>query len=375
MHIGLLTLGDCNDVGYWSGTPSNMSLALQKSGHEISHLGPLHAPFLLPLKVVSHLRSVVGGAKDNPIYSQRIGAQYARNAMQRVLGVKPEALMVIAGSVFAGQIPHGIPMVYASDATFRVLVDYHPKYRAMSLRARNIADEMEASSLRRADLVIYPSDWAARSAVRDYSVDPAKVHVIPWGANCDAPAAIADRRQGRATPFRLLFVGVNWQGKGAAIAVDTLNALRAMGVPAELTICGCTPPNSVNAPGLTIIPFLDKNDPDQLRRLRQLYTDADLFILPTRADCYGIAFCEAAAFGVPSLAPDTGGVPSAVADGLNGILLPSSADGMAYADVAATLFRDPERLAALRTSSRKRSEDVLNWGAWATQLSRLMELL
>jgi glycosyltransferase involved in cell wall biosynthesis len=374
MHLGLLTVGDSSDVAYWSGTPANMSRALQHAGHRISHLGPLHAPSLLPLKVLTHLRGLVGRIKDNPMYSQHIGAQFAREALQRIDAVKPDAVLVIAGSVFAGRIPPGIPVIYASDATFRVLVDYHPHYRAMSPQARKTADGMEATSLQRADLVIYPSDWAARSAVQDYGVSRDKVHVVPWGANCEAPATIADRAPGQVA-LRLLLVGVNWTEKGAQIAVDALNALRAMGIPAELTICGCTPPDPVSIPGLTVIPFLDKNDPSQLQRLRQLYAEADLFILPTRADCYGIAYCEAAAFGVPSLAPNTGGVPSAVADRVNGIVLPYDADGPAYAAVAAALFNDPERLAALRISSRKRYDEELNWEAWAKTVCGLIERL
>ena len=191
-----------------------------------------------------------------------------------------------------------------------------PTTGILSRAARENAERLERNTIARADLVLYPSEWAAESAVRDYGADPARVHVIPWGANLeeapDRASVLGCRKPG---PCRLLFIGANWEEKGADIAIGTLAELRGRGVEAELVICGCTPPKPVTQDGLTIIPYLDKNDREQRKRLDQLYRDADFFLLPTRADCYGIVFCEAAAHGVPSIAPATGGVPCAIRDG------------------------------------------------------------
>lgn len=127
--------------------------------------------------------------------------------------------------------------------------------------------------------------------------------------------------------------------------------------------------------GLTIVPFLDKNDRAQRERLSQLYRDADLFLLPTRADCYGIVFCEAAAHGIPSIAPATGGVPGAVCDGETGVLVPPNATTADYATVIADVFGNPERLARLKQSSRDAYEARLNWQAWGRRVSDLMQTL
>jgi glycosyltransferase involved in cell wall biosynthesis len=242
--------------------------------------------------------------------------------------------------------------------------------------ARDIAERLERNTIARADLVLYPSEWAAESAIKDYGADRARVHVIPWGANLEeAPdrASVLGRR--KPGPCRLLFIGANWQEKGADTAVETLAELRDRGVEAELVICGCTPPKPVSQDGLTIIPYLDKNDREQRNRLAQLYRDADFFLLPTRADCYGIVFCEAAAHGVPSIAPATGGVPGAIRDGETGILLPPNATKTDYAIVISETFANPDRLARLRQSSRDAYEARLNWQVWGRRVSELIQAL
>jgi glycosyltransferase involved in cell wall biosynthesis len=188
----------------------------------------------------------------------------------------------------------------------------------------------------------------------------------------DRASVLGPRKPG---PCRLLFIGANWEEKGADIAAGTLAELRASGVDAELVICGCAPPKPCSQEGLTIIPFLDKNDREQRDRIGQLYRDADFFLLPTKADCYGIVFCEAAAHGVPSIAPATGGVPGAVRDGETGILLPANATKADYAKVISEVFANPAQLARLKRSCRDTYEASLNWQAWGRRVSELIQTL
>ncbi|MFH0295868.1 glycosyltransferase family 4 protein [Bradyrhizobium sp. 31Argb] len=353
-----------------------MSKSLANEGHEVVHIGPLNAPILPLYKTYSRLCRAFHRPGLSPFHAGPVVAQYAADAARKIRAVSPDIVFAPAGSNFAWNVPKGVPLVYASDATFRLVENYHPNYRNLSRNAREIAERLERNTIARADLVLYPSKWAAESAVRDYGVDRARVHVIPWGANLeeapDRASVLGCRKPG---PCRLLFIGANWKEKGADIAVGTLAELRGRGVEAELVICGCTPPKPVTQDGLTIIPFLNKNDREQRNRLDQLYRDADFFLLPTRADCYGIVFCEAAAHGVPSIAPATGGVPGAIRDGETGILLPPDATKEDYATVISETFACPERLARLRQSSRDAFEVRLNWQAWSRRVSDLIQTL
>jgi glycosyltransferase involved in cell wall biosynthesis len=375
-RIAFATIGDASEMRFWSGTPFHMSKSLANEGHEVVNIGPLSAPILPLYKTYSRFCRMLHRQCLSPFHAGPVVAQYAADAARKIRAASPDIVFAPAGSTFAWGVPDGIPLVYASDATFRLVDNYHPNYRNLSPAARGIAERLERNTIARADLVLYPSEWAAESAIRDYGADPARVHVIPWGANLqeapDRASVLGFRRPG---PCRLLFIGANWKEKGADLAIGTLAELRGRGVDAELVICGCTPPKPVTQDGLTIIPYLDKGDREQRNRLDQLYRDADFFLLPTQADCYGIVFCEAAAHGVPSIAPATGGVPCAVRDGETGILLPPNATKADYAKVILQAFANPDRLARLKQSSRDAFEARLNWQAWGRRVSDLMRTL
>jgi glycosyltransferase involved in cell wall biosynthesis len=221
--------------------------------------------------------------------------------------------------------------------------------------------------------VIYSSAWAARSAIEDYGADPAKIHVVPFGANIDEPPArevVLARKQ--SEQCRLLFLGVDWVRKGGDIAFETLLKLEELGIRAELVVCGCTPPQGVAHERMKIIPFLDKNDERQRKELEQLLMSADFLLLPTRADCTPIVFCEASAFGLPVVATNTGGVPEVVREGENGFLLPYEARGEAYAEVIARVYHDDERYAELVRASRAAFEERLNWDAWGVAVKHIL---
>lgn len=375
-RIAFVTIGDGSNVRFWSGTPFHMSESLANEGNDVIHIGPLSAPILPFYKAYSKLLRTFGRRGLAPFQATPVVAQYSTDAARKIRAVSPDVVFAPAGSTFAWNVPAGIPLVYASDATFRLIDGYHPNYRNLSRAARETSERLERETIARADLILYPSQWAAESAVRDYGADPARVHVVPWGANLkEAPNRISVLGGRKPGPCRLLFIGVNWEEKGADIAVATLAELRARGVETELVICGCTPPKPVSQEGLTIIPYLDKNDREQRDRLDQLYREADFFLLPTRADCNPIVLCEAAAHGLPSIVRATGGVPYAVREGETGILVPPSATKTDYATVISEIFANPDRLERLRQSSRDAFEARLNWPVWGRRVSELIQNL
>jgi len=376
LRIGFVTAGDPRDPRVWSGTPYHMASALAANGAEIIPIGPLKAVFLKPFKVYAKLRQLAGLGRPSPFHAMPVARQYAADMARKVESVAPDIVFAPAGAAYAYNVPADIPLAYASDATSQRVVGYHPHYRNLPLRAQRTIHALEQRTIDRADLLLYPSDWAARSAISDFGADPAKVAMLPWGANMTDPptraVALSERRPG---PCRLLFAGVSWHAKGADIAIEALRLLRQKGGDCELVIVGTTPPEPIDEPGLTVVPFLDKRHPEGRAALDRLYREADIFMLPTRGDCYGIAFCEAAAYGVPSIAPATGGVPGAVADGETGLLVPEEARGQAYADAISALFNDRARFEEMRISARDAFEARLNWDAWAKASIRRMRAL
>ena len=111
----------------------------------------------------------------------------------------------------------------------------------------------------------------------------------------------------------------------------------------------------------------------QAEQLARLFEESDYLLLPTRSECYGMVFCEASAYGVPSITTDTGGVAGVVVEGSNGFLLPEEARGDRYAKVIAGLEGDESRYKQLCLSSRREYETRVNWDVWAEQVGILLD--
>lgn len=280
-------------------------------------------------------------------------------------------------SLFRVRPPKGVVTVYTSDATPTVYKNSEigqafDSWLKLSRRLDPLILKAETQTFGAADLLLWPSRWLKRGADPLYGLDPAKSLVVPWGANIPAP----DLRGGtppalaQGAPLDILFVGRDWNAKGGPVTAETVALLRAAGVDARLTVVGCTPPDTgLPAQALTVHPSLDKTDPQELALFQSLYESAHFIMMPS-FESYGFAYCEASAYGLPSLCLDTGGVP--VDDGENGHALPVGSGASDYMAVIQSYLAAPDRYAALRASTRQMYLDKLNWPAWAKRTASLI---
>ena len=223
---------------------------------------------------------------------------------------------------------------------------------------------------------IYPSHWAARSAIEDYGADPAKVHVVPYGANLANPPAdseVLECARSRAR-CQLLFMGREWQRKGGETVFAALLDLIERGIDANLVVVGCDP--GVTHDKVEVVPFLNKQIPEDLERYLGLWRQSAFLFMPSRQETFGAIFAEAAANALPVISRRTGGIPDAVEHGVSGYVLPEEASPGDYADVIEQIWKDPAKYQALAQGARGRFERVLNWDAWADRTTALIaELL
>jgi len=88
--------------------------------------------------------------------------------------------------------------------------------------------------------------------------------------------------------------------------------------------------------------------------IENLLCCADLFLLPSSEESFGLAALEAMSCGTPVIASQVGGLPEVVSHGQDGLLFPVS-DTQAMADGAIELLQDPSRLAAFRAAARDKA--------------------
>ncbi len=374
LKIAFLTSLDPQDKRSWSGSLYYMTRALQKHCGDVFYVGPMNAPIEILIGKIMH-RSTRLFFRKNFMYfhSALVAKRYAKIAAQRLARQSFDVIVTPAAATEIAFLKTDVPIVLIKDATYPLLHNYYQIFSNLHQRSFNELTLNEDLALKKARVLLYSSTWAARSAIEDYGADPAKIHVVPFGANLDEipPREVVLARE-KSERCRLLFLGVDWVRKGGDIAYETLLKLEEIGIEAELIVCGTTPPPGIAHERMKVIPFLDKNDEQQARAIEKLYATSDFLILPTRADCVPNVFREANAFGVPIITTDTGGVADAVRDGENGYVLPFEAQGKAYARVIAELYQDDQRYAEMVRASRAAFDERLNWDAWGIAVNKLI---
>jgi glycosyltransferase involved in cell wall biosynthesis len=185
------------------------------------------------------------------------------------------------------------------------------------------------------------SDWAARNLAAHYPECRDKLHVLPYPVRTlGDPAWIEerfDRSRRRDGPVRVLFMGGDFPRKGG---FELVNAWRAadfgsrarLDLVTDWTIDGSSLPPGVRRVG-GILPNTPPWD--------DLWRGADLFVMPTRHEAFGMVFQEAAAAGIPSIATDINAVPEIVQNGVGGILVPPG-DAPALVAALRTLVDAPD---------------------------------
>jgi len=373
-NIALLTALDAQDRRSWSGTYYYLAQSLQKYCGDVTFIGPLSAFSEMLVGRLTHKSAQLFLHKNFAFrHTYAVSKRYAKVADMRLAGEPFDVIFALSGATEIAFLQTDIPIVLVEDANFAVLRGYHQNFSYLLKSSAYQIDDIQKRGISKADMVLYPTAWAARAAIEYYHADKQKTHIIPFGANLEkVPTRERVLARQRSDQCRLLFIGVNWERKGGEIALETLSELEKLGIMAELTICGCIPPKGRSHPRMKIISYLDKNDEGQREKLEKLYMEADFFLLPTRNECFGIAMCEANAFGLPVITTQTGGVPEVVKNGENGFTLPYSAKGDVYANIIARTYRDTSYYHYLVRASRAAYEERLNWDAWGIATKKVL---
>lgn len=190
------------------------------------------------------------------------------------------------------------------------------------------------------------SAWAA-NGLRAAGVEDDRILELPPGVDLDQWHPHPELRHGEAERLpRLLFVGGDFRRKGGDLLVEACRTV--FRGRCELDIV-TRDPAVTPGPGIRVH-AAEPNSP----LLRDLYARADLFVMPSRAECFGIATVEALASGIPVIAGDVGGARSIVDPGETGWLVEPTSDGIVAGLQQA--LADPVRLAAMGRAARRAAE-------------------
>lgn len=368
MHIAFVSALDPMDVGSWSGTPYFMVEGLRRRGHAVSPVGPLHSRFDLARKALQRALNTFSPKNTDLTRTEWFARELARSAKEKLAG-KYFDLVLCPSSFIAAFLDVDAPIITWEDATFAGMLGYYPgKWMNFSATTIRSANAVQQRALARSTLSLFTSEWALQSALSNYQLPCSeRVHFIPFGANITNPPPVHEvarsiEERASVSKCRLLFVGVEWLRKGGDLVLETAALLKEAGIPVQVDVVGCLPPNGT--PDYVICHgFISKSTNEGRDKLRNLYEAAHYLFVPSVAECYGLVFAEASAFGVPSLARSTGGISSVVLNGENGWALPFAATASEYAEKILVEMKDRQRYVATARRSRQLYEERFNWDA------------
>jgi glycosyltransferase involved in cell wall biosynthesis len=295
---------------------------------------------------------------------------------RRVAQRRPDAIVCVASSSMIARYSSSIPIIYCTDATFAAISRLYPAWQNLTARSFADGDAAERGALTGAAHIVVSSQWAKDSVTSDYGIDPDRVTILPFGANLPdrlLPMAKPDRMRPGDGTLNLLYSGLDWTRKRGDLALAVVRELNRLGQKARLHVVGNIPAEAARSETVVHHGLVNKAIAGDVERLAKIYSECDIFILPTKADATPIVLNEACAFGLPCITFDVGGVSSVVQTGVNGMLF---APGTSPAEIAAAvqdLLADPEGLPRLSDSAFDWSRSRGNWRSWAKAVVALAQ--
>lgn len=251
------------------------------------------------------------------------------------------------------------PIVYMLDDA---VVDMNRQWPTFSKFEAWRMIQWEKKVVAKASYIITRSDTTADVLVKEYGFPREKIEIVY--NSCSLPERVVPQKVDFSKPdfseLRLLLVGREYKRKGIDIAIEVVRLLNEQQIPTKLHIVGMT---GESTDQVIYIGKFKKSDETQLKEYASQYYWPHFLIHPARYDAAPIVTTEAAAFGIPSLSDNVGGIGSTVKDKISGIVLPALSPAEEYVKVIKYYMEHPDEYVTLRRSARVRYEKELNWPA------------
>lgn len=284
----------------------------------------------------------------------------------------PDGALVMVDGLALGAMPD-VAARHAGRVRIVALV-HHPLAAETGLSQEVVArlEQTERASLQSARHVFVTSE-ATAEALGPYQVDRSRITVVVPGTD-EAPTAPG----GRDGTTRLLCVATLTPRKGHDLLIEALAPLASLHW--TLTCVGSLTRGAETAAALrqligrhglaekvVLAGELTGN------ALESAYQSADLFVLPTRHEGYGMVVAEALARGIPVISTRTGAIPQLV--GSSAGLLVAPGDGAALNDALRRVLGDSALLASLREGAQVARHMLPRWPESCAKMARVLERL
>jgi glycosyltransferase involved in cell wall biosynthesis len=290
-------------------------------------------------------------------------------ALEGTLRQIPDDAVVLLDGLIASTAPE---VLVPQASRLRLIVLVH-----MPLGHRPPGDDArprERAVLEAATATVTTSAWSRRRLIELYDLSAHRVHVAEPGAPAAEPA------RGTEAGEALLCVGAVTFEKGHDILLEALESISEL--PWHCTCVGSLDRDPAFVESLRrrsldggLGERVSFPGPRTGADLDRSYASADLLLVASRAETYGLVVTEALARGLPVIAAEVGGVVEALGEGAAGTrpgLLVAPEDPVALGDALSAWLGDAELRARRRRAARQRRESLPSWSTTASEVAGVL---
>ena len=262
------------------------------------------------------------------------------------------------------------------DATTSQIFDFYGIGERIDSYFQSKILEREKLGYQKAGSIICRSQWAANSVIKNYSINPKKVFIVPGGANINIDNEKKSNLIGvnppypsKKYPLKLGFLGKDWDRKGGPFLIRLHEELKLLGIP---SIIRCIGPSSKDIPSheaVQSLGFIDKQK--ELNEFVKEISSWHFGTLFSKAEAFGISNRECLLIGVPILTHSIGGIPSTIPDDDCGIMFPANPNAREVAESIKYHIYPYENYLKWRGRIAKRKKEF----TWDSSVDRLKNIL
>jgi glycosyltransferase involved in cell wall biosynthesis len=365
MIIAYLSVDNPKDYKSWSGLKLNIYNTLKSLKHNIKIIGSLKNFNRLPFIVCRELFKIFGLKydSDRKFYLSKAYSLKISKLLKKI------DLIFTSDTYLVSLLDTNIPIVLWLDVTFKTYYNHYFNKKKFHKKSFDEANKLEKLALDKATKIILTSEWAKKETIKNYKINPKKIHVLPFGSNLKNSTKI--NLENINNNIKLLSIGVDWNRKGMEKSIRITKELNKMGLKTTLNIVGCKNkkqyPDYVNQVG-----FLNKNLKSDIIKLKELLLESDLHILMTKKEACGVVFAEANSFGLFNITNNVGGVKGMIKNNFNGKLFHIKSKSKKIAFYIKKIFQNKKKFLQLKKQSLKYYHEKLSWKSNSLNLQKIL---
>lgn len=192
--------------------------------------------------------------------------------------------------------------------------------------------ELETNTYKKADKIFVMSQHVKNSLIEDYNINQDKIIVTRVGPNV-VPGKSFKPPYDKYRTKKIVMIGVDFKRKGGDDLIEAFKKVRGKVPGSELVIIG--EKIKINMEGVVFKGFQNAEE------IKQELMGANIFVMPSYREPFGIALIEAMAFHTPCIATDIEAIPEIIENKKNGFIVkPGDIDGLA--DKIEVILKSPE---------------------------------